>query len=150
MGYASSVDLDEAYRVGQKAAELAASGESGYMATILRDAPASGVASAPRAQASRGRKPPDNTASPTTSLYCVRYDKVPLEQVANSERAFPKHWIAESGYDVTDDFLRYARPLIGEDMITLPLVDGRLRMTRFEATYAAQKLAKYVSQADRK
>jgi hypothetical protein len=29
-------------------------------------------------------------------------------------------------------------------------VDGRLRMTRLEAKYAAQKLAKYVPQADRK
>jgi 6-phosphofructokinase 1 len=142
MGYASTVDLDEAYRVGQKAAELAATGQSGYMATILRDRPASGVASAPRASR--------DEASHTTSLYSVRYDKVPLEQVANSERAFPKHWIAASGCDVTDKFIRYARPLIGDDMITLPVVDGRLRMTRLEAKYAAQKLAKYVPQADRK
>jgi 6-phosphofructokinase len=151
MGYASTVDLDEAYRVGQKAAELAASGESGYMATLLRSQE-SGVRSqeSAAATASGGRKPPDNAASPTTSLYSVRYDKVPLEQVANSERTFPKQWIAESGYDVTDDFLRYARPLIGDDMITLPLVDGRLRMTRFEPTYAAQKLAKFEPQADRK
>ena len=37
MAYASAVDLDEAYRVGQKAVELAAAGQSGFMATILRD-----------------------------------------------------------------------------------------------------------------
>ena len=37
MAYASTVDLDEAYRAGQMAAELAARGESGYMATILRN-----------------------------------------------------------------------------------------------------------------
>ncbi len=141
MGYASTVDLDEAYRVGQKAAELAATGQSGYMATILRSQEsASGVASAPRAA---------RDEAPCTSLYSVRYDQVPLEQVANSERTFPKHWIAASGYDVTDDFLRYARPLVGDDMITLPLVDGRLRMTRFETKYATPRLAKYVPQADR-
>lgn len=103
--------------------------------------PATGVASAPRALAA--------AASTASAIYSVRYDRVPLEQVANSERAFPQHWIAPSGYDVTDDFLRYARPLIGDDMITLPLVDGRVRMTRFEPKYAAAKLAKYVPQADR-
>ena len=37
MAYASPVDLDEAYRVGQKAVELAATGQNGFMATILRD-----------------------------------------------------------------------------------------------------------------
>jgi len=123
MAYASSVDLDEAYHVGQKAVDLAARGEGGYMATILRN---------------------------PGPAYSVRYDKVPLEDVANSERAFPADWIAASGCDVTDDFLRYARPLVGDDMISLPMVDGRQRMTRFEPIYADKKLPNYVPQADRK
>jgi 6-phosphofructokinase 1 len=87
--------------------------------------------------------------SSTSEVYSVRYDKVPLQQVANSERTFPQAWIAPGGADVTDDFLVYARPLIGDDMVTLPLVDGRARMTRFQPIYAEQKLAKYVPQADR-
>ncbi len=37
IAYASTVDLSEAYAVGQKAALLAAAGESGYMSTILRE-----------------------------------------------------------------------------------------------------------------
>ena len=123
MAYASTVDLDEAYRVGQTAVELAARGQSGYMATILR--------------------------SPGP-VYHVRYDKVPLAEVANSERSFPKGWIAPSGCDVTDDFVRYARPLVGEDMLALPLVGGRQRMTRFAPIYAEQNLPKYVPQAERK
>ena len=123
MVYASAVDLDEAYRVGQKAVELAASGQSGFMATILRD---------------------------QGPIYSVRYDKVPLPEVANSERNFPKKWITPSGCDVTDDFVRYAKPLLGSDMISLPVIDGRQRMTRFAPIYAEQKLAKYVPQADRK
>ena len=86
MAYASTVDLDEAYRVGQKAVELAAAGQSGFMATILRE---------------------------PGPIYSVRYDKVPLAEVANSERTFPKQWIAPSGCDVTDDFVRYAKPLVG-------------------------------------
>ena len=122
MVYASPVDLDEAYRVGQKAVELAAAGESGFMATILRE---------------------------PGSIYTVRYGKVPLAEVANSERTFPKQWITPSGCDVTDDFIRYAKPLIGSDMLALPVIDGRQRMTRFQPIYAEKKLPKYVPQADR-
>ncbi|MEN6449957.1 MAG: diphosphate--fructose-6-phosphate 1-phosphotransferase [Thermoguttaceae bacterium] len=123
IAFASSVDLDEAYNVGRKAVELAAAGESGFMATILRN-PGPG--------------------------YSVRYEKSPLVDVANSERTFPKQWIAPNGCDVTDDFIRYAKPLVGEEMIRLPMIDGRQRMTRFEPIYAEQKLPKYVLQADRK
>ena len=122
MAYASTVDLEEAYRAGQMAALLAAGHQSGYMATILRnDGP----------------------------VYGVRYDKVPLDQVANSERAFPKGWIAENGADVTDDFVRYAMPLVGEGMLSLPMIGGRPRMTQLESRFATQKLASYVPQADR-
>ena len=49
--------------------------------------------------------------------------------MANSERTFPAAWIAPNGYDVTDDFVRYARPLVGNDMISLPIIDGRQRLT---------------------
>lgn len=122
MAYASTVDLDEAYRVGKAAVELAAAGASGTMATILRN------------------------PGPT---YSVRYDKVPLEEVANSERIFPAAWIAESGRDVSDDFVGYARPLVGDEMIRLPLVDGRQRLTRFEPIFARQQLPSYIPQADR-
>jgi 6-phosphofructokinase 1 len=122
MAYASTVDLDEAYKVGQKAVELAVGGQSGAMATILRE---------------------------PGPIYNVRYDQVPLVDVANSERIFPAEWIAPNGIDVTDDFLRYARPLIGDGMLTLPMLDGRQRLTRFAPIYAEQKLPKYVPQADR-
>jgi 6-phosphofructokinase 1 len=83
-------------------------------------------------------------------VYSVRYDKVPLAEVANSERTFRKDWIAPNGYDVTDDFVRYAQPLVGEDMITLPLIAGRQRLARLKPIYATQKLPPYVPQADRK
>ena len=122
IAYASCVDLDEAYRAGQKAAELAATGQSGYMSTILRD--------------------------PGT-IYNVRYDKVPLPEVANSERTFPANWITPDGCDVTDDFVRYAQPLVGEEMPSIPMLGGRQRLARFEPIFAEKKLAAYVPQADR-
>ena len=84
------------------------------------------------------------------AIYSVRYDKVPLTEVANSERTFPDKWISANGLDVTDEFVKYAQPLLGEDMVSIPLVNGRQRMTRFTPTYASQKLAAYVPQADRK
>ena len=55
-----------------------------------------------------------------------------------------------SGWDVTDDFVRYARPLVGEDMVSLPLVDGRQRLARMKPIYADQKLPAYTLQADLK
>ncbi len=60
---ASTVDLEEAYNSGQLATLLAARGDSGHMSTILRN---------------------------VGPIYSVRYDKVPLEQVANSERDVPQ------------------------------------------------------------
>lgn len=119
---ASTVDLEEAYQVGRHAASLASSGESGKMATIWRNA---------------------------SSDYGVHYGAVPLRDVANSERHFPADWIAASGFDVTDDFVRYARPLVGEDMVSLPMLDGRQRMARLKPIYAKQKLPAYVPQAER-
>jgi 6-phosphofructokinase 1 len=119
---ASTVDLAEAYAVGQKAAELAVNGESGYMSTILRE--------------------------PGT-IYHVRYDKVPLEQVANSERAFPKAWIAPNRADVTDAFVAYARPLIGNDWPSIPLVNGLQRFARLKPLFADKKLGTYLPQAYR-
>jgi 6-phosphofructokinase len=122
MIYASTVDLEEAYRVGQKAAQIAAKEGSGYMATILRQ---------------------------PGPLYNVRYDKVPLELVANSERGFPPAWIGDNGLDVTDHFLAYARPLIGDGWPAVPLVDGRQRFARLQPVFAPAKLPAYVPQAIR-
>jgi ATP-dependent phosphofructokinase / diphosphate-dependent phosphofructokinase len=121
--YASTVDLDEAYKVGQKAVLLAVAGKNAQMATILRE---------------------------PGPIYNVRYEQVPLEIVANSERAFPANWISPSGSDVTDDFVAYAMPLVGEDWVSVPLVAGRQRFARLVARFAEKKLASYVPQAYRK
>ncbi len=84
------------------------------------------------------------------AIYNVYYEQVPLELVANSERSLPTEWIAPGGTDVTDDFVRYARPLIGEDWPSIPLVNGRQRFAQLKAIMAEQKLAAYEPQADRK
>jgi 6-phosphofructokinase 1 len=123
MVYASTVDLEESYYVGQKAALLAAAGEHGYMSTILRT---------------------------DWDNYQVKYDKAPLAEVAEKDRKFPSEWISACGTDVTDDFVKYARPLIGDNWVSVPMIDGRLRMARLKPIFADQKLPKYIPQADRK
>ncbi len=120
--YASNVDLEEAYKVGEKAVSIAAEGKSGYMATILRK---------------------------ESNNYEVYYDMVPLEKVANSERSFPKNWITENRIDVTDDFIDYAYPLIGKDWARITLENGIMRFARFKPIFADKKLNEYTPQAYR-
>jgi len=120
--HASTVDLEEAYLVGCQAVSIAVEHGSGYMATILRE---------------------------PGSSYRVRYDKVPLQAVANSERSFPAAWIAPSRTDVTDGFLDYARPLIGSDWPSVPLVGGLQRFARLNPVFADKMLPDYVPQSYR-
>jgi 6-phosphofructokinase 1 len=120
MIYASTIDLEEAYKVGQKAVEIAMNEGNGWMATILRE---------------------------PGLIYNVRYDKVPLEKVALSERSFPQSWITDNRIDVTDDFIRYVRPLIGEDWVSVPMINGKQRFTRFKPIFASKKLSGYTPEA---
>ena len=75
--------------------------------------------------------------------------RAPLAEVAEKDRKFPDHWITKCGTDVTDDFVKYARPLIGDDMVSLPIINGRLRLARMKPIFASQKLPAYIPQADR-
>ena len=118
--YASTVDLDEAYKVGQKAVEIAVKEGNGWMATILRE---------------------------PGFIYNVNYDKVPLEKVALSERFFPEKWITTDRVDVTDEFLAYVRPLIGEDWVSVPVINGIQRFARFKNVFADKKLPDYTPEA---
>jgi 6-phosphofructokinase 1 len=120
--YASPVDLEEAYAVGAKAVELAAAGESGLMVTIRR---------------AKGE------------VYRAEYGAIPLGEVAGKDRPFPGKWISENKADVTDDFVRYAEPLLGEDPVSVPVVGGRLRFARLKKTFAPKRLPDYVPAAYR-
>jgi 6-phosphofructokinase 1 len=111
------VDVEEAYGVGRKAVEIALRDGSGWMATILRR-PGSG--------------------------YEAFFDKVPLEKVANTVRQLPPSWVAPSGIDVTDDFVRYARPLIGDGWADVRLEGGLQRFARLRISFVEKKLPPYV------
>ena len=115
--YASTVDLEEAYRVGQQAVEIVIKEGTGWMATLVRE---------------------------SNRPYTIRYDKAPLKLMANSERTFPREWIADSKIDVSDDFLNYARPLLGEDWPSVPLMNGRQRFARLKPIFATKRCPEYV------
>jgi len=118
--FASTVDLDEAYKLGAKAVEIASSGKTGYMSTILRA---------------------------KDSIYRIKYDKVPLNLVANSEKLFPENWITKNKIDVTDDFVNYAQPLLGNDFVSVPLYGGLIRFAKFKPIFAEKKLKNYTPMA---
>ena len=75
---------------------------------------------------------------------------MPLQEVALSERFFPKKWIAENKIDVTDDFIKYAKPLIGEDWISIPMINGIQRFAKFKMIFADKKLPEYIPEAYQK
>jgi 6-phosphofructokinase 1 len=91
----SEVDADEAYRAGRAAVRLALAGQSGKMVTLER-------------QPGKG--------------YRCDMGAAPLDSIANAEKLLPDEYIAPEGNDVTQAFLDYARPLIGEPLPSL----GRL------------------------
>lgn len=85
----SSVDLVEAVRLGRLAARTVLSGQGGMMSGLKR------VSSDP---------------------YRCEELLIPLEQVMLHERLLPDEFIAPDRYDVTEAFLRWARPLIGDPL----------------------------------
>lgn len=120
MIFASDIDLIEAYRVGEKAVDIALNDGNGWMATILRSEKAE---------------------------YSVYYDKVALEKVALSDRQFPEKWISDNRFDVKDEFIDYALPLIGESWINIPLECGLPRFARLKPIFVEKKLKNYLPQA---
>lgn len=86
IAHQSPVDREEAIRVGEKAAEALLAGQSGAMVGL--------------------RRAPGDAYRAETML-------VPLEQVMLAEKTFPREWISPEGNDVTEEFVRWARPLIG-------------------------------------
>ncbi len=113
---ASTVDIAEAREVARHAVEVAFRDGTGWMATILRKP---------------GR------------AYQPYFDKVPLETVASSSRFMPKDWITKDGLDVTDDFIRYAAPLIGERDPEIPRENGLQRFARLDIRFGAKKCRPY-------
>jgi 6-phosphofructokinase 1 len=74
---------------------------------------------------------------------------MPLETVANSHRALPASWLSADQLDVTDDFIRYAAPLIGTEWPSVELEHGIQRFARFTNVLREAKLPAYIPQNHR-
>ena len=104
---ASKTDVEETYTAGKQAVKAAVGGETDKMVSFKR-----------------------------TGDYEITYDLVPLSITANAEKGVPKEWITEDGTWLTEDFERYARPLImGENEMSfeggLPRY-ARLKKVKFK------------------
>lgn len=93
---ASTVDVEQAYALGEAAVELALKGHNAIMPVIVReqDAP-----------------------------YQWSISHVPLADVANQEKAMPAEFIREDGMGITDACRRYLAPLIQGEAYP-PYVNG--------------------------
>ncbi|MGA2477286.1 MAG: diphosphate--fructose-6-phosphate 1-phosphotransferase [Spirochaetia bacterium] len=114
---ASTVDIAEARQVAMEAVKIAMREGTGWMATILR-------------------KP--------GPVYTAYYEKVALETVANSARFMPPAWITKDGLDVTDDFIKYGAPLIGEGNPPAPMEGGLQRFARLSISFIDRKCPAYM------
>jgi 6-phosphofructokinase 1 len=83
----SAVDVKEAAACGRKAVQLATSGKSGVMVSMVRKP---------------GKK------------YAISYETAPLSEVAVRAKAMPKSMFTKNGMYVTKKFLDYAAPLVGK------------------------------------
>ncbi len=82
----SRVDREEAERVGALAARAVLGGKTGVMAGLERV---------------------------STEPYICREVLIPIGQVMMEERRMPASFISADGFDVTEEFIRWARPLLG-------------------------------------
>ncbi len=89
---ASATDIAESFAVGQAAVKAAANGETGKMALLKR------VSNDP--------------------YICVT-DTHDVREVANLAKEVPRSMIAESGDNVTEEFIEYVRPLIEGELSQL-------------------------------
>lgn len=85
----SALDREEAVRMGALAARTILDGHGGMMAGLKR------ISDAP---------------------YRCEEILIPVKQVMLTERLLPKHYLQPDRYDVSDDFLRWVRPLIGSHL----------------------------------
>ena len=55
--------------------------------------------------------------------YQIDYVLKDVNVICNQEKCVPTAWISEDGSDITEDFIRYARPLI-QGEVKVPVENG--------------------------
>jgi len=114
---ASQTDADESYLAGQAAVKAAVDGQTDKMVTLLRG---------------EG----DN--------YTCETGLAPLADIANGVKKLPADWINEDGVSMNFQFIRYAQPLI-QDEVEVPYENGLPVFARLNKVRVAKQLTPYVS-----
>ena len=110
---ASKVDVEEAFNAGRESVKVAVSGETDKMVIFERSYDKDGN-------------------------YVCNYKAMPLELAANTEKTVPAEWIINNGTDVSDEFVKYALPLIQGDC-KAPLEDGLPRFAKLKKVFVEKK-----------
>ena len=109
---ASKNDVEEAYMAGQTAVKAACEGETDKMVVFERDM--------------------------SSGIYQCKFKLMPVELAANTENKVPLEWIIEDGTMLSDEFVKYALPLIQGDC-KAPLEDGLPRFAQLKKVQAGRK-----------
>ena len=94
IAWQSPVDRDEAVLAGREALKAAVAGQSGVMVGFIRD----------------------EEAEKSNGVYRMHTEMIPIKEVMMYERTIPKSYLNERGNDVTEEFIRWCRPLIGPEL----------------------------------
>ena len=107
---ASKTDVEEAFRAGREAVKAAVAGETDKMVCDERKA---------------------------GDTYEIEYKLLPLEYAANTEKTVPMEWIITDGTGISEEYVKYALPLIQGDA-KAPLVDGLPRFAQLKKVLATK------------
>ncbi len=102
---ASKVDVEETFRAGREAVKAAVRGTTDKMVVYKR--------------------------VEKDGKYRCKYSLVRLSLAANTEKTVPQEWIINNGTYVSDEFIKYALPLIQGDS-KAPLEDGLPRFAKLK------------------
>lgn len=108
---ASKTDVEETFEAGKRAVRAAVGGETDKMVCYERKA---------------GDK------------YEIEYKLLPLELAANTEKTVPLEWITDNGTNISDEYVKYALPLI-QGEAKAPLEDSLPRFARLKKVFVEKK-----------
>lgn len=101
---ASKTDIEETFEAGKQAVKAAVKGETDKMVCYKRK---------------EGDK------------YVCEYELLPLELAANTEKTVPQEWIINNGTGISEEFVKYALPLI-QGEANAPKEDGLPRFAKLK------------------
>ncbi len=108
---ASKTDIEETFGAGRQAVKAAVAGETDKMVCYSRKA---------------GDK------------YVCEYKLLPLELAANTEKTVPLEWITNNGTGISDEFVKYALPLI-QGECDMKKEDGLPRFAKLKKVLVEKK-----------